>query len=125
MGVTSKLYEKGANKRIFNIDNHVGMVTWGLYADARQLAETASNEASNYRQDYGSAVPTEFLANRISMYMHAYTLYSAVRPYGSTIMLGSWTEIAGPKLFASNRLVLRTDTGAVLPEKRSKLQKLK
>jgi 20S proteasome subunit alpha 7 len=97
--VTSKLYEKGANKRIFNIDNHVGMVTSGLYADARQLAETASNEASNYRQDYGSAVPTEFLANRVSMYMHAYTLYSAVRPYGSTLMLGSWTDIAGPKLF--------------------------
>merc|ERR1712168_1326014 len=33
------------------------------------------------------------------MYMHAYTLYSAVRPYGATIMLGSWTETAGPKLF--------------------------
>jgi len=97
--VTSKLYEKGANKRIFNIDNHVGMVTSGLYADARQLAETASNEASSYRQDYGSAIPTEFLTNRVSAYMHAYTLYSAVRPYGATIMLGSWTEVAGPKLF--------------------------
>ena len=24
--VTSKLYEKGANKRIFNVDRHVGMV---------------------------------------------------------------------------------------------------
>ena len=24
--VTSKLYEKGANKRIFNIDSHIGMV---------------------------------------------------------------------------------------------------
>merc|ERR1719506_3259512 len=31
--------------------------------------------------------------------MHAYTLYSAVRPFGATIMLGSWTEVAGPKLF--------------------------
>lgn len=25
--VTSKLYEPGANKRIFNIDKHIGMVT--------------------------------------------------------------------------------------------------
>ena len=24
--VTSKLYEKGANRRIFNIDSHIGMV---------------------------------------------------------------------------------------------------
>lgn len=26
--VTSKLYEAGANKRIFTIDQHVGMVWW-------------------------------------------------------------------------------------------------
>ena len=97
--VTSKLYEKGANKRIFNIDHHVGMVTSGLYADARQLAETSSNEASNYRQDYGSAIPAEYLTNRVSMYMHAYTLYSAVRPFGTTVMLGCWTDTAGPKLY--------------------------
>ena len=47
--VTSKLYEKGANKRIFNVDRHVGMAASGLYPDTRQLAETAANEASNYR----------------------------------------------------------------------------
>lgn len=35
--VQSKLYEKGANKRIFNIDSHVGMVVAGLLADSRQV----------------------------------------------------------------------------------------
>ena len=29
--VTSKLYEKGANKRIFNVDRHVGMVRRRLF----------------------------------------------------------------------------------------------
>lgn len=28
--VTSKLYEAGANKRIFNIDKHVGMVLYNM-----------------------------------------------------------------------------------------------
>ncbi|XP_076320781.1 proteasome alpha7 subunit isoform X2 [Tachypleus tridentatus] len=55
--VTSKLYEAGANKRIFSIDRHVGVACAGLLADARQLVETARTEASNYRADYGSSVP--------------------------------------------------------------------
>merc|ERR1712128_311281 len=52
--VTSKLFEKGANRRIANIDTHVGMAAAGLVTDARQLAEIARDEASTYRGDYGS-----------------------------------------------------------------------
>merc|ERR1712183_345049 len=97
--VTSKLYEKGANKRIFNVDRHVGMAASGLYPDTRQLAETAANEAANYRADYGTEIPLAYLADRVSMYMHAYTLYSAVRPFGATVMFGSYTDLHGPKLY--------------------------
>ena len=39
--VVSKLYEAGANRRITNIDTHVGMAAAGLVTDARQLAEIA------------------------------------------------------------------------------------
>lgn len=28
--VLSKLYEEGSNKRLFNVDRHVGMVSWYL-----------------------------------------------------------------------------------------------
>ena len=97
--VTSKLYEKGANRRIFNIDTHVGMAAAGLVTDARQLASIARDEASSYRQDYGSAVPLPQLTQRVSGYMHAYTLYSSVRPFGATGMLGSWTEDRGAELY--------------------------
>lgn len=96
--VGSKLLEKGANRRIFGVDRHVGMATSGLYADSRQLAETARNEATNYRADYGSQIPVSYLADRVAMYMHAYTLYSAVRPFGSTVMLGSYTDLHGPQV---------------------------
>ena len=33
------------------------------------------------------------------MYKHAYTLYSAVRPFGCAVALGSFDEIDGPQLF--------------------------
>ena len=31
--ITSKLYEKSANRRVFSVDSHVGMTGSGLYAD--------------------------------------------------------------------------------------------
>lgn len=33
------------------------------------------------------------------MYMHAYTLYSAVRPYGCAAIMGSWSEHEGPQMY--------------------------
>lgn len=31
--------------------------------------------------------------------MHAYSLYSALRPFGADVMLSTWSEIDGPELF--------------------------
>ena len=49
--VTSKLYEKGANRRLFNVDTHVGAAAAGLISDARQLTEIARDEAATYRSE--------------------------------------------------------------------------
>ncbi|XP_033207671.1 proteasome subunit alpha type-3 [Belonocnema kinseyi] len=96
--VTSKLYEAGANKRIFNIDRHVGMAVSGLISDARQIVETARSEAASYRAQYGIGIPLKYLNERVSMYMHAYTLYSAVRPYGCSVILSAH-EADGPAMY--------------------------
>ncbi|KAH7986624.1 hypothetical protein HPB49_025879 [Dermacentor silvarum] len=96
--VTSKLYEAGANKRIFTVDKHVGVAVAGLLADAKQVVETARVEASNYRSEYGSAIPLSYLKDRVGLHMHAYTLYSAVRPFGCGVLLGS-CDTDGPQLF--------------------------
>ncbi|KAG2457761.1 ARI4A protein, partial [Polypterus senegalus] len=97
--VLSKLYEEGSNKRIFNIDRHVGMAVAGLLADARSLAEIAREEASNFRSNYGHDIPLKHLSDRVAMYVHAYTLYSAVRPFGCSFMLGSYDEDDGAQLY--------------------------
>lgn len=96
--VTSKLYEAGTNKRIFNIDQHVGMAVSGLISDARQIVEIARSEASSYKSQYGIGIPLKYLNERVSMYMHAYTLYSAVRPYGCSVILGAY-EHDGPAMY--------------------------
>jgi len=97
--VMSKLYESGANKRIFHIDEHIGMAIAGLLADARQIADIARQEAANYKSQYGGKVPCKVLADRVSMYMHAYTLYSFVRPFGCSVMLSSYDPTDGPQMF--------------------------
>lgn len=88
--ITSKLFEPGANKRIFNIDQHVGMAASGLISDAGQIAETARSEAAYYKSVYGVGIPLKRLNENVSMYIHAYTLYSAVRPYGCSVILGAY-----------------------------------
>jgi 20S proteasome alpha/beta subunit len=45
-----------------------------------------------YRSDYGSPIPLPYLTQRVSAYMHAYTLYSSIRPFGATVILGSWDK---------------------------------
>ncbi|KAK5917525.1 hypothetical protein CgunFtcFv8_012408 [Champsocephalus gunnari] len=105
--ILSKLYEQGSNKRIFNIDRHVGMAVAGLLADARSLSEVAREEASSFRSSYGHDIPLKLTVSplvsapveRVAMYVHAYTLYSAVRPFGCSFILGSYDKDDGPQLY--------------------------
>ncbi|XP_072171912.1 proteasome subunit alpha type-3-like [Diadema setosum] len=90
--VTSKLYEQGSNKRIFSADRHVGMAVAGLIADAKQVVDIAREESSDYRASYGAAIPVKHLTDRVAMYVHAYTLYSAIRPFGCSVLMGSYEK---------------------------------
>lgn len=59
----------------------------------------ALKEAQNYRRQYGQTIPLKILNERISSLFHAYTLYSAVRPYGVCIILATWTEENGSEMY--------------------------
>jgi 20S proteasome subunit alpha 7 len=39
---------------------------------------------------YKGPIPTSALANRMGSYVQAYTLYSSVRPFGVTAIVGGW-----------------------------------
>lgn len=93
------MYEPGANKRIFYVDNHIGMGMSGLISDGRQLSETAKSEAAEYRSKYGGDIPLHLLNERLSNYVHAYTLYSMVRPFGASMLLASYDKKDGPAMY--------------------------
>ncbi|KAL5527643.1 hypothetical protein ACEPAG_6444 [Sanghuangporus baumii] len=95
--VQSKLLVPGANRRIQTIDRHIGMATAGLLADGRYLANRARDESLSYRDTYRSPPTLSAVADRLSLYVQAYTLYSSVRPFGASSILGA-VDKTGPAL---------------------------
>jgi len=111
--ITSKLLKPGCNKRIATVDRNAGLVTSGLLPDGRHLTSRARDEASSWRETYKGPIPISALAGRLGGYVQAYTLYSSVRPFGVTAILGGWDSEAelpvdgqvgeGPKSGAGGR----------------------
>ncbi|XP_063695728.1 proteasome subunit alpha type-3 [Culicoides brevitarsis] len=97
--ITSKLYEEDSGSRIFTIDQHIGLAFSGLNADGRAIVQIAREEATNYRQQNDRPIPLKQLNDRLSSYLHAYTLYSAVRPFGVSVIIAAWTPEEGPEMY--------------------------
>lgn len=61
--------------------------------------DVARREAVNYRQQFDRPIPLKILNDRVSSYIHAYTLYSAVRPFGVSAILIACDPITGPEMY--------------------------
>ena len=89
-------------------------VSAGLVPDGRHFVARARDEASSWRSTYKGPIPTSVLASRLGGYVQAYTLYSSVRPFGVTAIVGGWdaeSELpvdgqvgSGPKSGSGGRL---------------------
>ncbi|KAF7433250.1 hypothetical protein PC9H_005200 [Pleurotus ostreatus] len=96
--VHSKLLVPGVNRRIHTVDKHIGLASAGLLADSRHLANRSRDEAVNYRETMHSPPQLKSVAERVGLYLQAYTLYSSVRPFGVSTILGG-VDKNGPQLF--------------------------
>lgn len=96
--IHSKLLVPGANRRVQTIDRHIGLATAGLLADGRHISNRARDEAANFRETYLAPPPLKKIVDRLGLYVQAYTLYSSVRPFGISTILGA-VDKDGPALF--------------------------
>lgn len=71
----------------------------GLIPDARHFTSRARNEAFQWRKQYHDPIPVSSLSDRMGQYTQAYTLYSSVRPFGVTAIIGGVDEEGGPSLW--------------------------
>ncbi|KAH9049020.1 20S proteasome subunit [Lactarius hengduanensis] len=96
--VHSKLLVPGANRRIQTIDRHIGLASSGLLADGRHLSNRARDEAASFRDNYNEPAPLKALADRLGLYAQVYTLYSSVRPFGCSTIIGG-IDKDGPSIY--------------------------
>ena len=81
--ILSNLLVERTNRRIFNVDHAIGMAISGKIPDGRHLMTYGRNEATKFLKDFSLPISGRTLADRIGLYLNAYTLYNSVRPFGS------------------------------------------
>ena len=65
-----------------------------MVPDGRHFVSRARDEASSWRSTYKAPITLAALAGRLGGYVQAYTLYSSVRPFGVTAIVGGWDSEA-------------------------------
>ncbi len=98
---TSKLGVDDIHKKLYEIDEHVGIASSGLLADARDLVEFSRVRAQINRITYGSPISISTLAKHIADRTHVVTQYAGVRPFGVGLLIGG-VEDTGSKLFETD-----------------------
>jgi len=97
--IVSKMLVEGTNKRIYHIHDDLGMVIGGRIPDGKNIVHRARQEAQSYKQNYGIDMSGSVLTDRISQYVHTYTLYYEYRPFGSSVITASYDEFDGYSLY--------------------------
>lgn len=97
--VISKMLVPGTMRRSHIVDEHAVVSVCGLVSDGRVLVTRARQEAENYKDFYGHAIPGPVLAARLADFMHMYTLHWHVRPFGCAVLLGVTDPEKGSQLY--------------------------
>jgi len=97
-----KLQDPDSVEKISKIDEHVGVATSGLMADARKLVAEARVKAQSYWLTYEEAVPAEALAEHICDLKAQFTQGGGARPYGVAMIIGSIDHDGSPKLYVTD-----------------------
>lgn len=85
-------------RKVFKIDDHMGIAIAGLTADGRVLCKYMRNEAINHRFVYESSMPVGRLVRQIADKSQVCTARSWKRPYGVGMLVAGY-DASGPHLF--------------------------
>ena len=66
------------------------MAICGLLPDGRNIVSRAKLEASEYLKNYGIPISGQILAERLSIYVHAFTCHWGARPFGCCVFISSF-----------------------------------
>lgn len=85
-------------KKLYEIDGHVGVAIAGLTADARVLTRFMRTECLNHKYVYDDAFPLSRLALEVADKCQVSTQRASKRPYGVGLLIAGY-DSTGPHLF--------------------------
>lgn len=85
-------------RKIFKIDDHMGIAISGLTADGRILCRYMRNECLNHRYVYDSPMPLGRMVRQVADKAQVGTQRSWKRPYGVGLIVAGYDE-SGPHVF--------------------------
>jgi proteasome alpha subunit len=74
------------SEKVFLIDDHIGATGAGYIGDVLKLIQELRVEAQKHNLTFGSPIDVKTAAERLSSYLHQYTIY-AVRPLGASVIM--------------------------------------
>ena len=83
----------GTDKRCYSISKEVGCVLNGLVPDGRAMMYRGREEAKQYHDNFGIKIPGHVLAQRLGNLAQMNTIYSARRPFGSSMILATYDAL--------------------------------
>lgn len=89
------------HKKVYEIDEHIGITSSGLLADAREIIDMARVRAQVYQITYGTKISLLKMTNYIADRKHLVTQYAGVRPYGVGFLIGG-VDDTGTSLFETD-----------------------
>lgn len=87
-------------EKIFKVDDHIGVATSGLVADARRLVDEARVKAQRSKLAYDEPISVSTLTKDICDTKQVYTQYGGARPFGIALLIAGVNDT--PSLFETD-----------------------
>ncbi|TKR83169.1 hypothetical protein L596_016799 [Steinernema carpocapsae] len=94
-------------KKIYELDTHMGVSISGLLSDGRILARFLQTECSSWRWDYKEPVPLQVVSNRIQLKLQANTQFYGRRPFGVGLVMAGYDHNGTHISYHQNRALSR------------------
>jgi len=98
--ISSSLIVPKSIEKIFKVDEHIGIATSGLVADARRLIDEARMRAQRNKVAYSEPINVATLTQNICDLKQLYTQYGGARPFGTALLIAGLNN--NPSLFETD-----------------------
>ncbi len=95
-----KLIIEESSNKIFEVDEHIMVVSAGITSDARVLIDKARVLAQQHRITYDSEPTTEAIVKEVADIKQQFTQYGGARPFGVALMFAGFNE--KPSLYVTD-----------------------